>query len=70
MQDDECFDLLLGALALAFVLSLASAIPIFVVCRMAECKQEGGNSTTAVVAAAGAAAMRVGMRPFRRLMAA
>lgn len=33
LSPDECFDVLLGALGLGFVLSLASAVPIFYVCR-------------------------------------
>jgi len=37
LPDDQCFDLLLGALGLGFVLSLASAIPIFTVCRLFQC---------------------------------
>jgi hypothetical protein len=34
LPDDQCFDLLLGALGLGFILSLASAIPIFMVCQV------------------------------------
>ncbi|KAF5830464.1 hypothetical protein DUNSADRAFT_14545 [Dunaliella salina] len=37
LPDDQCFDLLLGALGLGFVLSLASAIPIFTVCQLFQC---------------------------------
>lgn len=37
LTDDACFDLMLGSLGLGFVLSLASAVPIFMVCRMYEC---------------------------------
>lgn len=37
LDDDQCFDLMLGALGLGFVLSLASAVPIFFVCRLMEC---------------------------------
>ncbi|GFH28585.1 uncharacterized protein HaLaN_27100 [Haematococcus lacustris] len=33
LPDDQCFDLLLGALGLGFVLALASAIPIFYSCQ-------------------------------------
>ena len=45
LQDDECFDLLLGGLALAFVLSLASVIPIIYICKMSECAHRGDNAT-------------------------
>lgn len=37
LPDDQCFDLLIGALGLGFVLSLASAIPIFYGCKLMEC---------------------------------
>ncbi|GIL69113.1 hypothetical protein Vretimale_17314 [Volvox reticuliferus] len=59
LTDDVCFDVLLGALGAGFVLSLASAVPIFFLCRLPECA--GRNVTTALVqlllprAAAGAA---------------
>eukprot|EP00195_Chlamydomonas_chlamydogama_P016048 CAMPEP_0202890416 /NCGR_PEP_ID=MMETSP1392-20130828/825_1 /ASSEMBLY_ACC=CAM_ASM_000868 /TAXON_ID=225041 /ORGANISM="Chlamydomonas chlamydogama, Strain SAG 11-48b" /LENGTH=349 /DNA_ID=CAMNT_0049573977 /DNA_START=63 /DNA_END=1112 /DNA_ORIENTATION=- len=37
LPDDQCFDVLIGAIGLGFVLSLASAVPIFMVCRLMEC---------------------------------
>lgn len=37
LPDDQCFDILIGALAVGFVLSLASAVPIFIVCQMKAC---------------------------------
>ncbi len=42
LPDDQCFDLLVGALGLGFVLALASAIPIFFVCRLKDCANRGG----------------------------
>jgi hypothetical protein len=33
-HNPQCFDVLLGALGVGFVLSLASAVPIFVVCQV------------------------------------
>lgn len=33
LTDEQCFDLMMGAIGLGFVLSLATAIPIFFVCR-------------------------------------
>lgn len=57
LPDDQCFDLMLGALGLGFVLSLASAVPIFYVCRLMQCAQHNG---TAGAGAAGAG--------FRRLL--
>eukprot|EP00798_Chlamydomonas_sp_ICE-L_P023008 gene23009-30200_t len=45
LEDDECFDLLLGALALAFILSLASVIPIIYICKMSECAHRKDNTT-------------------------
>lgn len=38
LPDEQCFDLMLGILAVAMVLSLASALPIFKVCRMYQCE--------------------------------
>ncbi|PNW70927.1 hypothetical protein CHLRE_17g739350v5 [Chlamydomonas reinhardtii] len=52
LTDDQCFDVLLGALAAGFVLSLASAIPIFFVCRLPECANR--NVTAALRALRGA----------------
>ncbi|KAG2425529.1 hypothetical protein HXX76_013573 [Chlamydomonas incerta] len=52
LTDDQCFDVLLGALGAGFVLSLASAIPIFFVCRLPECA--GRNVTAALRALRGA----------------
>lgn len=49
LDDAGCFDILVGALAVGFVLSLASAVPIFVVCQMAACAH--GRKTS--IAAAG-----------------
>lgn len=37
LPDEECFDLMLGVLAVGYLLSLASAWPIFKVCRLYEC---------------------------------
>ncbi|GIL48906.1 hypothetical protein Vafri_5285 [Volvox africanus] len=47
LTDDVCFDVLLGALGAGFVLSLASAVPIFFLCRLPECA--GRNVTTALM---------------------
>lgn len=44
LSDDQCFDLLVGSLGLGFVLSLASAIPIFYVCKLAQCAQRNGTA--------------------------
>ncbi|MEW5308779.1 MAG: hypothetical protein WDW38_000711 [Sanguina aurantia] len=44
LDDDACFDLFLGALGLGMVLSLASAVPIFFVCRLQQCAR-GTNAT-------------------------
>lgn len=46
LSDDQCFDFWLGALGLGFVLSLASAVPIFMVCRLYECEHR--NDTTVI----------------------
>lgn len=43
LPDEECFDLMLGVLALGFVLSLSSAYPIFRVCRMYQCEHHRPN---------------------------
>lgn len=47
LTDDQCFDVLLGALGAGFALSLASAVPIFFVCRLPQC---AGRNTTAMLA--------------------
>ncbi|KAL6760651.1 hypothetical protein V8C86DRAFT_2549522 [Haematococcus lacustris] len=47
LPDDQCFDLLLGALGLGFVLALASAIPIFYSCQLYACAHRTDNSTAA-----------------------
>ncbi|KXZ50691.1 hypothetical protein GPECTOR_15g375 [Gonium pectorale] len=46
LTDDACFDVLLGALGAGFVLSLASAVPIFFACRLPDCA--GRNVTAAL----------------------
>jgi hypothetical protein len=62
LPDDECFDLMLGALGLGFVLALASAIPIFFVCKLQECAK-GRNGTTS-----GGITTSVGSTSRRRLL--
>lgn len=47
LTDDQCFDVLLGALGAGFALSLASAVPIFFVCRLPQC---AGRNTTSMLA--------------------
>ncbi|KAF8072842.1 hypothetical protein HT031_000502 [Scenedesmus sp. PABB004] len=49
LDDAECVDLWLGALFVGMVLSLLSAVPIFKVCRLAECAH--ANATTPLAAA-------------------
>lgn len=44
LADDQCFDLWLGALGLGFVLSLASAVPIFIVCRLYDCEHRNDTA--------------------------
>ncbi|KAG1666006.1 hypothetical protein FOA52_010916 [Chlamydomonas sp. UWO 241] len=51
LPDDQCFDVMLGALGVGFFLSLGAAIPIFFVCRLMDCAHR--NTTAAVGAAAG-----------------
>ncbi|KAG2489411.1 hypothetical protein HYH03_012050 [Edaphochlamys debaryana] len=46
LSDDQCFDLMLGALGLGFVLSLAAAVPIFFACQLPACA--GRNVTQAL----------------------
>lgn len=63
LPDDQCFDLLMGALGLGFVLSLAAAIPIFYACKLMECARGdgggGGGGNGTVLAGAGAKMVRV-----------
>uniref|UniRef100_A0A7S0S0Y9 Uncharacterized protein n=1 Tax=Chlamydomonas leiostraca TaxID=1034604 RepID=A0A7S0S0Y9_9CHLO len=51
LPDDQCFDLLVGALGLGFVLSLASAVPIFYACKLMECARRGDTPPPAAAAA-------------------
>ncbi|GAX86300.1 hypothetical protein CEUSTIGMA_g13712.t1 [Chlamydomonas eustigma] len=44
LDDTQCFDLMLGALGVGFVLALAASIPIFFVCRLMECAHRTNTS--------------------------
>ncbi|GBF93178.1 hypothetical protein Rsub_05910 [Raphidocelis subcapitata] len=44
LDTDQCLDLFVGALAVALVLSLLSAVPIFKACRLSECAQHSKHA--------------------------